>query len=76
MHLPGLVSLEISGPLASTAARGQGYNHGLVAVLDHPDTVAVYAKHPAHLEVHNMREGICEAEFDGKAGTLAYDLVF
>lgn len=35
-------------PLESTAHRGQGFNLGLVAILDKPETVKVYAEHPAH----------------------------
>ena len=48
--IPGLVKLEVNKPLPSTAHRGQGFDMGLVAVLEKADDVAVYAKHPAHLE--------------------------
>ena len=49
-QIPGLTKLEVNGPLASTAARGQGFNMGLVAILEKADDVKVYAEHPAHLK--------------------------
>jgi hypothetical protein len=49
-QVPGLTKLEVNTPLASTAHRGQGFNMGLVAVLEKADDVKVYAEHPAHLE--------------------------
>lgn len=48
--IPGLRKLDVNTPLPSTAARGQGFNMGLVAILDKADDVKVYAEHPAHLE--------------------------
>ncbi len=48
--VPGLMKLDANTPLASTASRGQGFNMGLVAVLEKADDVKVYAEHPAHLE--------------------------
>ncbi|KIW95280.1 uncharacterized protein Z519_03864 [Cladophialophora bantiana CBS 173.52] len=48
--IPGLRKLEVNTPLPSTAHRGQGFNMGLVAILDKADDVKVYAEHPAHLE--------------------------
>ena len=47
--IPGLTKLEANTPLSSTAHRGQGYNMGLVAVLEKADDVKVYAEHPAHV---------------------------
>ena len=46
----GLIRLDIGSPLPISAARVKGFDCGLVAVLDKPDTVKVYAEHPAHLE--------------------------
>lgn len=42
---------------------------GLVAVLEKPSDVQVYADHPAHQKVHKLRETLCDA-------TLAYDMEF
>ncbi|OAP60692.1 hypothetical protein AYL99_05694 [Fonsecaea erecta] len=68
-QIPGLRKLEINTPLPSTAHRGQGFNCGLVAILDKAEDVKVYAEHPAHLEVHKFREELCD-------DTLAYDLEY
>ena len=48
--IPGLVKFDVGGPLPSTAHRGQGYNMGLVAILEKPEDVKVYAEHPEHLK--------------------------
>ena len=48
--VPGLRSLEANTPHPSTAHRGQGFNMGLVAVLEKADDIKVYAEHPAHME--------------------------
>ena len=48
--IPGLSKLDVGPPDPSTAARGQGFNMGLVAILDKPETIKVYAEHPAHQE--------------------------
>ncbi|KXT00536.1 hypothetical protein AC579_8831 [Pseudocercospora musae] len=63
----GLLKFDFGPPLASTAHRAQGFNLGLIAVLEKPEDVRVYAEHPAHLKVHAIRESIC-------GDTLAYDL--
>ncbi|KXS96567.1 hypothetical protein AC578_1957 [Pseudocercospora eumusae] len=63
----GLLKFDFGPPLASTAHRAQGFNLGLIAVLEKPEDVQVYAEHPAHLKVHAIRESIC-------GDTLAYDL--
>jgi len=67
--IPGLISLEANKPLPISVPRAQGYNMGLVAVLEKKEDVATYAVHPAHLEVHKFREELTEE-------TLAYDLEF
>ncbi|KAJ5578116.1 uncharacterized protein N7459_007080 [Penicillium hispanicum] len=67
--IPGLVSMQTGQPLPISIPRAQGFDMGLVAVLETPDHVATYAVHPAHMEVHKMREELCE-------DTLAYDLAF
>lgn len=46
--LEGLIKIEFGPPLESTAARAKGYNAGLIAVLEKPDDVKVYAEHPVH----------------------------
>ncbi|EXJ58526.1 hypothetical protein A1O7_05952 [Cladophialophora yegresii CBS 114405] len=68
-QIPGLTKLEVNTPLPSTASRGQGFNMGLVAILEKADDVKVYAEHPAHLEVHKFREELAD-------DTLAYDLEY
>ncbi|KAJ5180687.1 hypothetical protein N7492_003897 [Penicillium capsulatum] len=65
----GLVSLKANTPLPICLPRAKGFDMGLVAVLETPEHVATYATHPAHLEVHKMREELCE-------DTLAYDMEF
>ncbi|OJJ49875.1 hypothetical protein ASPZODRAFT_128431 [Penicilliopsis zonata CBS 506.65] len=67
--IPGLVSLRAGPPLPISIPRAQGFDMGLVAVLESPEHVATYAVHPAHLEVQKMREELCD-------DTLAYDLEF
>lgn len=46
--IPGLVKIDVEAPHPSTAHRGQGYDMGLVALLDGPDRIASYAEHPEH----------------------------
>lgn len=48
--VPGLKSLEMGPPLASTAQRAQGFNLGLLAVLESEEHLAGYATHPAHVK--------------------------
>ncbi|KAJ5950393.1 Dimeric alpha-beta barrel [Penicillium vulpinum] len=67
--IPGLLSLKSGTPLPISIPRAQGFDMGLVAVLETAEHVASYAVHPAHLEVHKMREELCD-------DTLAYDLEF
>lgn len=51
--VPGLRKLEANTPHPSTAHRGQGFNMGLVAILEKADDIKVYADHPAHLQYVN-----------------------
>ncbi|KAL4809383.1 hypothetical protein BDV18DRAFT_131953 [Aspergillus unguis] len=67
--IPGLVSLKAGQPLPISVPRAKGFDMGLVAVLEKGEDLVGYAGHPAHLEVHKMREELCE-------DTLAYDLEF
>ncbi|KAH0844812.1 stress responsive A/B barrel domain protein [Fonsecaea pedrosoi] len=55
-QVPGLRKLEVNTPLPSTAHRSQGFNCGLVAILDKAEDVKVYAEHPAHLEYVGITE--------------------
>ena len=48
--IPGLIRLDPGPPHPSTAARGKGFDMGLVAVLENAETIKAYAEHPAHLE--------------------------
>ena len=47
--IPGLQRIDLNVPDPVSAARAKGYNMGLVAILDKPETIAVYAQHPAHM---------------------------
>ncbi|GJP90870.1 hypothetical protein AnigIFM56816_011771 [Aspergillus niger] len=67
--IPGLLEFHANPPLAMTASRAKGYDMGLVAILEKPSDLQVYATHPAHLELHEKREQLCE-------DTLAYDLEY
>ncbi|KAF2757704.1 hypothetical protein EJ05DRAFT_476918 [Pseudovirgaria hyperparasitica] len=68
-RIPGLHSLKVGPPHASTAHRSQGFNVAVIAVLDGADTIKVYAEHPVHLELLKMgRELFAE--------NLAYDMEF
>ncbi|KAI0007417.1 hypothetical protein F4779DRAFT_514865 [Xylariaceae sp. FL0662B] len=67
--IPGLLKIDINRPLPATAHRSKGYDVGVVAILEKPEDVAVYASHPAHLEVHEIRQRLCD-------DSLAYDLEF
>lgn len=48
-QIPGLIRVDLNPPHPSTAHRSLGYDMGLVAILDKPETLKVYAEHPAHL---------------------------
>jgi hypothetical protein len=48
--IPGLIKLEANTPLPATANRGQGFDMGLIAILEKAEDVKAYAEHPAHLE--------------------------
>jgi hypothetical protein len=47
-QIPGLQRIDLNPPLPISASRAQGFDMGLVAILDKPETIEVYAKHPAH----------------------------
>ena len=47
--IPGLQRIDLNVPDPTSAARAKGYNMGLVAILDKPETITVYAQHPAHM---------------------------
>ncbi|KAI2464408.1 fungal-specific transcription factor domain-containing protein [Annulohypoxylon bovei var. microspora] len=64
-QIPGLTKLDIGRPLPITAHRSNGFEMGLVAILEKQEDIAVYAAHPAHLRVQELREEMCEE-------TLAY----
>ena len=40
--------MEVGPPLESTASRAKGFDYGLIAVLEKPEDVKVYAEHPVH----------------------------
>lgn len=46
--IPGLKSFEMGAPLASTAHRAQGFNMGLITVMDTEEQVLAYGAHEAH----------------------------
>ena len=48
--IPGLLKLSRNPPLPVSAGRAKGYDMGLVAVLERPEDVPIYAAHPAHQE--------------------------
>lgn len=57
------------GPvLGSTAHRAQGYDMGIVTVLDAEEDVLAYAPHPAHQKVHQLRLALCTE-------TVVFDMV-
>ncbi|KAI1804793.1 hypothetical protein F4811DRAFT_260431 [Daldinia bambusicola] len=68
--VPGLIKLEINRPLPDTAYRSQGFNMGLVAILEKAEDLPGYTTHPAHSRVHELRESVADGE------SLAYDLEF
>ncbi|KAK3712602.1 hypothetical protein LTR37_009045 [Vermiconidia calcicola] len=43
-----LTKMEVGPPLESTASRAKGFDYGLIAVLEKPEDVKVYAEHPVH----------------------------
>jgi hypothetical protein len=64
----GLRSLQMGGVLPSTAHRAQGFDMGLVTVMDDEEAVLSYAQHPLHLVLHNIRLSLCTE-------TLVYDMM-
>ncbi|KAJ4856728.1 stress responsive a/B barrel domain-containing protein [Trichoderma breve] len=71
MHgqIPGLLKISFGEPLPITASRAQGFNIGIVAILDKADTIPIYAAHAAHQPVMKKREELC-------TDALAYDMEF
>lgn len=69
-----------------TASRAKGFDVGLVAVLDKPDTVPIYAAHDAHQPYeYNLQQQITAANLIFRVmklreelcdDALAYDLEF
>ena len=55
--IPGLERIDLNVPDPISAARAKGYNMGLVAILDKPETITVYAQHPAHM-VYVLRHAV------------------
>ncbi|KAF4461374.1 hypothetical protein FALBO_11829, partial [Fusarium albosuccineum] len=49
--VPGLRSFEFGPPLASTAHRAQGFDLGLIAILNTEADVLAYGPHPAYLGI-------------------------
>ncbi|PGH17182.1 hypothetical protein AJ79_01320 [Helicocarpus griseus UAMH5409] len=68
-QVPGLREMHNNPPLTMTASRAKGFNMGLMAILEKPDDVPVYAAHPSHQAVQKLREEMCE-------DTLAYDMEY
>lgn len=44
----GLLKFDCAPSLPLTAQRAKGYDLGIVAILEKPEDVSVYADHPAH----------------------------
>ncbi|KAL6900564.1 hypothetical protein GGI43DRAFT_405733 [Trichoderma evansii] len=68
-QIPGLLKISFGKPLAISAHRAKGFDVGLVAVLDKPDTVPFYAAHDAHQPVLKLVREVSD-------DSLAYDLEF
>ncbi|KAI1264347.1 hypothetical protein F5Y18DRAFT_427969 [Xylariaceae sp. FL1019] len=68
-QIPGLVKFSAGAPLPITAARAQGYDLGVTAILEKPDDIMVFATHPAHNELSKLREGMTDE-------VLCFDLEF
>ncbi|KAI6081916.1 hypothetical protein F4821DRAFT_248352 [Hypoxylon rubiginosum] len=67
--IPGLISLEVNSPLASTAHRSQGFHRGMVSILEKTEDLNGYIAHPSHLRVKEFGEKLCEE-------MIVYDLEF
>ena len=44
----GLTKLEVGPPLESTAHRAKGFNISVMAIMEKPEDIKVYADHPVH----------------------------
>lgn len=69
VHNIGLTKFDFGPPLPATAHRTQGYNLGLVAILESSEDLKGYAEHPAHIKVNDLRLAVTDE-------TLAYDMEF
>ncbi|KAG6989792.1 hypothetical protein G7Y79_00064g094150 [Physcia stellaris] len=67
--IPGLRDFQVGPALAITAHRAKGFDMGVVAILENVADITGYGPHPAHREVHELREQITE-------DTLAFDMQF
>ncbi|KAH8666964.1 hypothetical protein BX600DRAFT_436336 [Xylariales sp. PMI_506] len=67
-QIPGLKEFKMGPVLSSTAHRAQGFDMGVMTVLETEADVLAYAPHPAHQKVHKLRLALCR-------DTLVYDMV-
>ena len=67
-QISGLQSFNMGPVLGSTAHRAQGYDYGIMTVMDTEADVLAYAPHPAHQKVHKIREALCTE-------TIVFDMV-
>ena len=51
--------MEANGPLPISVPRANGFDMGIVAVLEKPEVVASYAVHPAHLGYDRLLRDKC-----------------
>ncbi|QKX62377.1 uncharacterized protein TRUGW13939_09536 [Talaromyces rugulosus] len=68
-RVPGLTSLEANKPLPSSAAAAQGYNAGIVAVLEDEAALAAYNEKSNGATAQKWREELVDS-------TLVYDLSY
>ena len=79
--------MDVAPPLPSTKSRGKGFDLALVAILEKPEDVKVYAEHPVHQKYALSRNGlrlndrlrfirVHKFREEMADDTLAYDLVF
>ncbi|KAH8891507.1 hypothetical protein GQ53DRAFT_648608, partial [Thozetella sp. PMI_491] len=67
-QIPGLTEFKMGRGLASTAHRAQGFDMGIMTVMNTEADVLAYAPHPAHQKVHKIREALCH-------DTIVFDMV-
>ncbi|KAJ2973703.1 hypothetical protein NQ176_g6457 [Zarea fungicola] len=68
-QVPGLLKITLGQPLPISASRAQGFDIGIIAIVDRAETIPIYAAHDAHKPVIKMREELC-------TDSLAYDMEF